>query len=61
MVDDFSRSYSQIDPSFTSSDMPSFLRPEAYTRTMSISELLDQSKALTPAHINNRDCQVQRP
>ena len=56
MVDDISRGdYSQMDPSFTSSDMPSFLRPEAYTRTMSISELLDQSKA-PRFDMNNRDC-----
>lgn len=44
LVDDVSRDYSQMDPSFTSSDMPSFLRPDNYARIMSISELLEQSK-----------------
>jgi hypothetical protein len=44
IVDEISRDYSIVDPSFTSQDMPSFLKPDNYTRTMSISELLEQSK-----------------
>jgi hypothetical protein len=54
LVDDVSRDYSQMDPSFTSSDMPSFLRPDNYARTMSIAELLEQSKCSVTSR--DRDC-----
>jgi len=37
-------SHAISDPSFTSADMPSFLRQDDYTRTMSIHEMLEQSK-----------------
>ena len=47
-VDDveISRDMSHVfsDPSFTSADMPSFLKPNDYARTMSIHEMLEQSK-----------------